>query len=166
MSTETELATYRDYLDHYRATLERQCAGLSPEQLATRSVPPSNLSLLGLVRHLAYVEHTWFQRALRGNLAEPRPFTGSEDHDLEFNGAVGTPLCVEEALDAWRHEIGRADEWLATRTDEDMATVVVYNGDGETTPIRDVLVHLIEEYARHCGHADLLREAIDGRTGL
>ena len=160
-----ELATYGEYLRNYRLTLELKCQGLSPEQLATRSVPPSNLSLLGLVRHLAFVEHSWFQRALQANLDEPRPFTGSQDHDLEFSGAVGTRECVEEAFAAWRHEIERADAWLAGQTEEDMGRVVVYNGDGATTSVRDILVHLVEEYARHCGHADLLRECLDGRTG-
>ena len=66
-----ELATYRDYLDHYRHTVARQCADLSPEQLATRSAAPSTLSLLGLLRHLAMVEQTWFQRALQGRTDEP-----------------------------------------------------------------------------------------------
>jgi uncharacterized damage-inducible protein DinB len=162
---EGELATYRDYLRNYRLTLELKCQDLSPAQLATCSVPPSNLSLLGLVRHMAYVEHSWFQRALQANLDEPRPFTGSQDHDLEFSGAVGTQECVDEAFTAWHHEIGRAEAWLDTQTEADMARVVVYNSDGETTSVRDILVHMVEEYARHCGHADLLRECLDGRTG-
>jgi uncharacterized damage-inducible protein DinB len=160
-----ELETYRDYLRNYRLTLDLKCRDLSPEQLATRSVPPSTLSLLGLVRHLAYVEQTWFQRALQGNLAEPRPFTSPDDPDIEFNGAVGTSACVEEAFASWRREIERAEAWLDTQSDADMARTVVYNGHGETTSVRDILVHMIEEYARHCGHADLLRECLDGRTG-
>ncbi len=85
-----ELATYRGYLRNYRLTLELKCQDLTPELLATRSVPPSNLSLIGLVRHMAYVEHTWFQRALQGRLDEPRPFTDPDDSDIEFTGAVGT----------------------------------------------------------------------------
>jgi uncharacterized damage-inducible protein DinB len=160
-----ELANYRDYLDHYRSTLERTCSALTPEQLATRSVPPSTMSLLGLVRHLAFVEHAWFQRALQGNLDEPRPFKDPADHDLDFNGAVGTQECVDEAFAEWRRQVARADEWLDAQDDTGMARVVVYNSDGETTPVRDVLVHMVEEYARHCGHADLLRECIDGVTG-
>lgn len=160
-----ELATYRDYLTHYRATLERKCDGLTPEQLATRSVPPSTLSLLGLVRHMAYVEQAWFQRALQTNLGEPRPFTDPADRDLDFNGAVGTQACVDEAFAAWKREIARADDWLDTQDDAAMATEVVHNRDGATAPVRDILVHMVEEYARHCGHADLLRECIDGATG-
>jgi uncharacterized damage-inducible protein DinB len=160
-----ELATYRDYLRNYRLTLELKCEGLTPEQLATRSVPPSSLSLLGLVRHLAHVEHSWFQRALQGNLDEPRPYTDPDDPDIEFTAAVGTQECVDEAFAEWKRQIARAEDWLHGRDDASMAEVVVYNSDGETTAVRDILVHLVEEYARHCGHADLLREAIDGRAG-
>jgi uncharacterized damage-inducible protein DinB len=160
-----ELATYRDYLRHYRLTLELKCQDLTPEELAQRSVPPSNLSLLGLVRHMAYVEHTWFQRALQGHTDEPRPFTDPTDPDYEFTQVTGTASAVVEAMASWRHEMARADAWLDTRTDASMAEEVVYNRDGRTTPVRDILVHMVEEYARHCGHADLLRECIDGRTG-
>ncbi len=65
----------------------------------------------------------------------------------------------------WRREIRRAEDWLETQSDASMGTELVYNSDGETTTVRDILVHLVEEYARHCGHADLLRECLDGRTG-
>jgi len=160
-----ELANYRDYLTHYRSTLARKCDGLSPEQLATRSVPPSTLSLLGLVRHMAYVEQAWFQRALQGNTGEPRPFTHPDDHDHDFNAAVGTAECADEAFASWRREIERADAWLDAQDDEGLGREVVYNRDGQTTSVRDILVHMIEEYARHCGHADLLRECVDGATG-
>ena len=160
-----ELATYRDYLRNYRLTLELKCDDLTPEQLATRSVPPSSLSLLGLVRHMAQVEHTWFQRALQGNLEEPRPFSDPDDPDIEFTGAAGTQECVDEAFEAWKRQISRAEDWLHAQSDESMAKELVYNSDGEVTTVRDILVHMVEEYARHCGHADLLRECIDGRTG-
>lgn len=160
-----ELANYREYLDHHREVLERKCAGLSPEQLATRSVPPSTLSLLGLVRHMAKVEHSWFQRAFQGRLDEARPYWSAEEQDLDFNGLTPTRACVDDAFASWREQIARSDEWLATQSEGSMADVVVYNGDGETAPVRDILVHLVEEYARHNGHADLLRECIDGATG-
>ena len=159
-----ELANYRDYLDHYRRTLERQCGGLSPEQLASRSVAPSTLSLLGLIRHLAYVEQTWFRRALQGLTDEPRLFTDPGDPDFEFNAISGTREEVDEALAAWRDQITLADAWLDTQSDETMGTQLA--SDGRTGTHRDVLVHLIEEYARHAGHADLLREQIDGATDL
>ncbi|GAA3648223.1 hypothetical protein GCM10022237_04810 [Nocardioides ginsengisoli] len=160
-----ELTNYRDYLTQYRRTLARKCAGLGPADLARRSVPPSTLSLLGLVRHMAYVEQAWFQRALQANLDEPRPFTDPDDRDFDFNQAVGTQECVDEAFAEWERQIARADAWLDAQTDATMAAEVVYNSDGETAPVRDIVVHMIEEYARHCGHADLLRECIDGTTG-
>jgi uncharacterized damage-inducible protein DinB len=159
-----ELATLRQYLTYFRLTLGMKCEGLTPEQLATRSVPPSNLSLLGLVRHMARVEHNWFQRSLRGRLDLDRLFWSPQDKDLDFNGAVADPAVVEEAFRVWRAQIADADAWLDNLVDLD-AIVVTARGDEETT-IRDILVHMVEEYARHCGHADLLRECIDGRTGL
>ncbi|MFE7227341.1 DinB family protein [Nocardioides sp. NPDC057577] len=160
-----ELATYRDYLRHYRLTLELKGQDLTPEQLARRSVPPSTMSLLGLVRHMAKVEHGWFQRAFQQRLDEPRPYWSADAHDIDFDGAEPTQACVDEAYAAWKEQIARADAWLDTQTDESMGDVVVYNSDGETSSVRDILVHMVEEYARHAGHADLLREVIDGRTG-
>ncbi|SDK78608.1 Protein of unknown function [Nocardioides sp. YR527] len=160
-----ELATYRDYLRHYRLTLELKGQDLTPEQLARRSVPPSTMSLLGLVRHMAKVEHGWFQRAFQGRLDEPRPYWSADASDVDFDGVEPTQACVDEAYAAWKEQIARADAWLDTQTDESMGDVVVYNSDGETSSVRDILVHMVEEYARHAGHADLLREVIDGRTG-
>lgn len=114
---------------------------------------------------MAYVEHTWFQRALQANLDEPRPFTDPSDPDFEFNAVTATEECVDEAFAEWRRQIARAEDWLHGQSDESMGTEMVYNSRGETTTVRDILVHMIEEYARHCGHADLLRECVDGRTG-
>jgi len=162
---EGELATYREYLSNYRLTLAMKGDGLSAEQLATRSVPPSTMSLLGLIRHMAFVEHAWFQRALQGNLDEPRPFKDPDNRDSDFDGAVGTTECVAEAIESWEREIARADAYLDTLTDADLPTTHIINGHGATSSVRDILVHMIEEYARHCGHADLLRECLDGRTG-
>jgi uncharacterized damage-inducible protein DinB len=157
-----ELATIREYLTYFRLTLGMKCEDLSPDQLATRSVPPSNLSLLGLVRHMARVEHNWFQRALQGHRDLPRLFWSEEDDDLDFNAAVGHPAVVEEAFTEWRAQIAAADRWLDGPIDLDAAALTAR---GERTTVRDILIHMIEEYARHCGHADLLRECIDGRTG-
>ena len=157
-----ELATIREYLSNYRLTLGMKCEDLAPEQLAARSVPPSTLSLLGLVRHMARVEHNWFQRSLQGHRDVPRLFWSPADHDLDFNGAVADPAVVAEAFAAWKAQIAAADEWLDGLTDLGAA---VLTPQGEETSVRDVLIHMIEEYARHCGHADLLRECIDGRTG-
>ena len=158
-----ELATIREYLTNYRLTLGMKCEGLTPEQLAARSVPPSTLSLLGLIRHMAQVEHNWFQRSLQGHRDAPQLFWSADDHDLEFNAAVADPAMVEEAFAAWKAQIAAADEWLDGNVDLD-AMVLTPRGNQETS-VRDILIHMIEEYARHCGHADLLRECIDGRTG-
>lgn len=160
-----ELATYREYLANYRLTLDLKCQGLTAEQLATRSVPPSNLSLLGLVRHLAAVEHTWFVRFFQGHWDQPRLYRSEADHDLDFNGAEATQECIDDALSSWRREIATADAWLDTQSDDTLGEEVPFEDGTERASVRDVLVHLIEEYARHCGHADLLRECIDGRTG-
>jgi uncharacterized damage-inducible protein DinB len=157
-----ELATIREYLSNYRLTLGMKCDALSPEQLATRSVPPSTLSLLGLVRHMARVEHNWFWRTLQGHHDTPRLFWSQEDHDLDFNGAVADPAVVEEAFAVWKAQIAAADQWVDGLTDLD---AVVSTPRGEEASVRDILIHMVEEYARHCGHADLLRECIDGRTG-
>ena len=157
-----ELATIREYLTNYRLTLGMKCEGLSPEQLARRSVPPSTLSLLGLIRHMARVEHNWFQRSLQGHREIPRIFWSPEDHDLDFNAVTGDAAMVKEAFAAWKAQIAAADEWLDRLTDLDE---MVLTPGGEPASIRDILIHMIEEYARHCGHADLLRECIDGRTG-
>jgi uncharacterized damage-inducible protein DinB len=157
-----ELATIRGYLSNYRITLGMKCEDLSPEQLATRSVPPSTMSLLGLIRHMARVEHNWFHRSLQGHREVPRLFWSADDNDLDFNEAVPDPGVVEDAFTAWRAQIAAADVWLDGPVDLDAA---VLTPRGEPTNVRDVLIHMVEEYARHCGHADLLRECIDGRTG-
>lgn len=158
-----ELATIRGYLTNYRLTLGMKCDDLSPEQLATRSVPPSTMSLLGLVRHMARVEQNWFQRSLRGRREQPRLYWSPEDNDLDFTGAVGEQAVVDDALATWKAQIALADEWLDGPIDLG-AMVLVPRGDDEAS-VRDILIHMVEEYARHCGHADLLRECIDGRTG-
>jgi uncharacterized damage-inducible protein DinB len=157
-----ELATIRGYLTNYRITLGMKCQDLSPEQLARRSVPPSTMSLLGLIRHMAKVEHNWFQRTLQGHGDLPRIIWSEDDHDLDFNGAVADAGVVADAFAAWQAQIAAADAWLDGVTD--LGATAVMPGGGEAS-VRDVLIHMIEEYARHCGHADLLRECIDGRTG-
>ena len=157
-----ELATIREYLSNYRLTLAMKCGGLTPAQLATRSVPPSTMSLLGLVRHMARVEHNWFQRVLRGQRDAPRLYWSPDHHDLDFDGAVGDPAVVEDGFIAWRAQVAAADQWLDQVSDLDAMAVTPH---GEQASVRDILIHMIEEYARHCGHADLMRECIDGRTG-
>jgi uncharacterized damage-inducible protein DinB len=155
-----EKDTLAEYLDHYRMTFELKCQDLDAEQLARRSVPPSTLSLLGLVRHLAKVEHSWFRRVIEGHADLPRLYRTEEDRDLDFNGAVADDAVVADAWESWRREVAHARRVYAGL---DVGDTIDH--DGETTEIRSVIVHMIEEYARHCGHADLLRECIDGRTG-
>ena len=155
-----EEAVLRDYLDHFRATLERQCEGLDAEQLARRSVPPSTLSLLGLVRHLAAVEFSWWRRVMERRLDRPKMWGKDEHPDADFDGAVGDDAVVAEAWAAWRAEVAHAREFQASHPLDHLGQ----HDDGDIE-MREVVVHLIEEYARHCGHADLLRECIDGRTG-
>jgi hypothetical protein len=159
--TRGERATLLEYLRAYRLTLEMKCEGLTPEQLARRSVPPSTLSLLGLIRHLADVEYSWFRRVMGRRLDLPRMWGKSERPDGDFDGAVGTQECVDEAYALWRAEVTYAESFVAAAP---LDVLGRHAEDGEIE-LREVLVHLIEEYARHCGHADLLRECIDGRTG-
>lgn len=158
-----EKATLREYLSNYRLTLDMKCGGLGAEQLARRSVLPSTLSLLGLIRHLAQVENHWFQRVLQGKTDRPRLFKRDDNKNADFDGAIADPAVVQEAFAAWKAEIAAADEWLDALTEDDLGQHVSF--DDDTLSVRDVLVHVIEEYARHAGHADLLRECIDGRTG-
>ncbi|GAB3381528.1 DinB family protein [Micromonospora halotolerans] len=155
-----ELSVLVNYLRDQRLTLELKCAGLDAEQLARRSVPPSPMSLLGLVRHMAEVERGWFRRTMAGEDA-PRIWRHEADRDADFHGAVGDPAVVEEAWAAWREEVAYAERFVASALNLD---VKGRHGDGEIS-LRELLVHMIEEYARHNGHADLLRELIDGRVG-
>jgi uncharacterized damage-inducible protein DinB len=148
------------YLDHYRLTIELKCEGLDPSQLATRSVPPSAMSLLGLVRHLARVEHSWTRRVLEGQPELPRLYRTEADHDLDFSGAVESAEVVADAWATWRAEVEHARDVYA-----DLDLDQSFDVHGQATSAREIIVHLVEEYARHAGHADLLRECIDGRTG-
>lgn len=144
-----------------RATLELKCAGLGAE-LAARSVEPSTLSLLGLVRHLADVERRWFRRVLAGEEA-PAVFSSAADPDGDFDGAVAGPGESERAWAAWRAEVAFAERFTARAPDLEVSGKDGWRGE---VSLRWVLVHMIEEYARHNGHADLLRERIDGAIGI
>lgn len=157
-----ERATLFDFLTGYRQTLELKCRDLDAEQMARRSVPPSNMSLLGLVRHMADVELYWFRRVLSGEDA-PRHYRTEEDHDADFNGATADPAVVEDAWRAWRGEVANAERVAASFSD--LGATVPQPGEDAQLAVREILVHMIEEYARHCGHADLIRERIDGRVG-
>jgi len=160
-----ERATLARYLRDYRLTLELKCAGLDAEAMARRSVPPSNLSLLGLVRHLAAVEQSWFRNVLAGQDV-PRHYRSEADPNADFNGAVADPAVVAEAWDTWRSEVAFAEKFVDEAPDLDVAGHFDHGGgDSGDIALRSVMVHMIEEYARHMGHADFLRERIDGRVG-
>ena len=145
------------WLEYHRATLEMKCAGLSDAQLRERSVPPSSLSLLGLVRHMADVELNWFRRVLSVQDV-PGLFWTGENPDGDFDDVDDAP--VAEAFDAWRAECDNARAVAGRMALDDTGL-----RRGERVSLRWVYVHMIEEYARHNGHADFLRERIDGATG-
>lgn len=153
VSPDGELATLQDYLRDYRLTLLMKCEGLDAEQLARRSVPPSTMSLLGLLRHLAEVERDWRGWVLPGD--PPSTLYGGADFD--FGDA--DQAMVQAAYADLAREQAATDALLAEYPD----LGVRVGKDG--IAIRELMVHRVEEYARHCGHADLLRECIDGRVG-
>jgi uncharacterized damage-inducible protein DinB len=157
-----ERATLIDFITGCRQTLELKCRGLDAEQMARHSVPPSNMSLLGLIRHMADVERYWFRQVLLGEDV-PRRYRTTEDSDAAFNGANADPAVVDDAWEAWREEITSAEQCVEGFGD--LGATVQLPDEEEVIAVREVLMHMIEEYARHCGHADLLRERIDGRVG-
>jgi hypothetical protein len=159
-----ERTTLVEALRCQRLTLEMKCSGLDAEAMARRSVEPSTMSLLGLVRHLAAEERATFRVMMAGQDV-PRLF-GSGDGD--FDGAVPDPQVVAEAWDAWRAEVDFATRFVAEAPSLDITGDDPWNQHGSgggPMSLREVLVGMIEEYARHMGHADLLRERIDGRLG-
>ncbi|MFF9478379.1 DinB family protein [Streptomyces sp. NPDC014733] len=156
-----ERTSLASWLDFYRATLVGKCAGLGEEQLRTASAPPSPLTLVGLVRHLAEVERHWFRRVLAGEDV-PDLFPDAAGADGMSGGFDGAgQASYEDALELWRAEVEHARRACADRSLDDTGSL----GEARVT-LRWIHTHLIAEYARHCGHADLIRERIDGRTGV
>ena len=147
------------WLEWHRGTLFMKCEGLTADQLRARTVEPSSLSLLGLVRHMAEVERSWFGRCIAGEDL-PQIFCTEEDRDGDFDNVdeadpdLDMAIWLEECLKS-RSVLGNVDSLEVTATTR----------RGTLISVRWVLVHMIEEYARHNGHADLLRERIDGVTG-
>jgi len=136
-----------------------KCADLDAGQLACRSVPPSTMSLLGLLRHMAEVERHWFRRTLNG---EELPHLWSDTHDFQaaYDASGATR---EEAFTAWEAEVAHARRIEAAAESLDVTAYVA--SWKEEASLRLVMLHLIHEYARHNGHADFLRQAVDGATG-
>lgn len=150
------------WLDYHRETLAMKCEGLTAEELCLKSVPPSTMSLIGLVRHMAEVERNWFQRVLSGHaddVAGPIFYERDVNPDGDFDDV--DPATVDDDVAIWRSEIAAADVVIAGLELDDRRSSALDN----EFDLRWVLTHMIEEYARHNGHADLLREAIDGATG-
>ena len=162
-----ERTTLVESLRCQRLTLEMKCADLDAEAMARRSVPPSTMSLLGLVRHLADGERATFRVLMAGQNA-PRLFGSDTDRDGDFDGAVADPQVVAEAWQAWRAEVDFSTKFVDEARSLEITADDPHNyhgSGGGRLSLRDVLLGMIEEYARHMGHADLLRERIDGRLG-
>lgn len=153
-----ELPMLESWLDFHRATLELKCAGLDDSQVRLASAEPSELTLLGLVQHLAECERNWFQRVV-GGLDVPPVFEEETGYALDPGRGIG------EALVVWRREIARGREVCAGRSPASVGRIEGGPLAGMEVALRWVFIHMIEEYARHNGHADILRERIDGVIG-
>jgi hypothetical protein len=156
VGSERELLTA--YLDHHRATFAQKCAGVALADLSRRSMPPSTLTLHGLLRHLTGVERWWFQVNFAGDDV-PLLYYSDDDPEQDFERLDGD---VDEAWSVWRRECDRSREIVAAHDLDDTGTRV---RDGAPFSLRSALLKMIAEYAQHNGHADLLREGIDGATG-
>ena len=154
-----ERETLTAYLDWHRQTLELKCSGVPPERLSERTVPPSGLSLHGIIRHLAGAERWWFQVQFAGEDV-PLIYYSDDDPSQDFEGLDGD---AAEDLAVWRAECERSRQIVArARSLDETGT---QRSSGKPVSLRRILVHMIAEYARHDGHADLLRERLDGATG-
>jgi uncharacterized damage-inducible protein DinB len=156
-----ERAMLIGWLDFHRATLALKCAGLTDAQLKTASRPPSTLTLLGLVRHLTDVERYWFRVVFDGE-ADVASYGSDEAPDDDFNALGSAP--VDEVFARWRGEQVHAAKLVARAVSLDQPAATPRRG-GHLS-LRWILTHMVEEYARHNGHADLLREGVDGATGF
>ncbi|MBV1780280.1 DinB family protein [Paeniglutamicibacter sp. ABSL32-1] len=156
----SERETLTGFLRYQRHTLELKCAGLPPAALGARAVPPSGLSLLGLVRHLSDVERFWVRSSLAGHRAPPL-YWRADGADTDFDFPEPDARIVQQSFAAWKNETAFSDAVLG---DGPLERSVAAGRHG-TVSVRWILTHLIEEYSRHNGHADLLRECIDGQVG-
>ncbi|MBC7290577.1 MAG: DinB family protein [Actinotalea sp.] len=154
------------FLDFLRATLQWKCTGLDEAGLRA-TLGPSTMTLGGLLKHLAYVEDYWLSHVLHGN--DPAPPWGAVDWsaDRDWDWHCAGQNTAEELWALWRGAVARSRDLVARALADGGVDQAVRRSspDGATPTLRWVLVHLVEEYARHCGHADLLRESVDGQTG-
>jgi hypothetical protein len=147
------------YLEYYRATVELKCRGLTPTQVRTRPMPPSTLSLHGLVRHLAGVERWWFQQNFERRDV-PFLFFTAQEPNLDFEPPLDADFTAD--LEAWRAECAVSRQIVAAHDLDDTARPLDWHEDVD---LRWLMLRMITEYAQHCGHIDLLREGVDGRVG-
>jgi uncharacterized damage-inducible protein DinB len=161
-----EATTLTAFLDFQRDTLRWKCSGLSAEQLAT-SLPPTTMTLGGLLKHLAVVEAGWLNLAFAGGVARPGWLDQVDDEDPSWSFTTAAADAPEQLLAWFDESIEVSDRVIATAlaSPEGLGSLSQREEDGERWSLRWILCHLIEEYARHNGHADLLRESIDGVTG-
>ncbi|WP_175522649.1 DinB family protein [Streptomyces sp. CAI-85] len=159
-----ERAMLEAWLDFHRATLALKCSGLKDDQLRLAAVPPSPMTLLGLVQHMAEVERNWFQRVFT---EQDVPAIFGESNADGY--ALSPDRGLDEAMAVWQAEVARGRELIADASLDDSgrlsAQEAAHAGEQEIS-LRWIMVHMIEEYARHNGHADLIRERIDGATGV
>ncbi|SCL39596.1 Protein of unknown function [Micromonospora pallida] len=151
-----ERAVLAGWLDYHRDTLLLKCSGLTEEQLKTNSVPVTNLTLLGLVRHMTELER-WLRTLFTGETAED-PYSTEESPDGAFDDVAAADVTAD--LDLFRQEVELTRKAFSLRDLGD-----TYEDEGEVLNLRTTVVHILEEYARHNGHADLIRQTIDGATG-
>jgi uncharacterized damage-inducible protein DinB len=150
------------WLEHHRGILIWKCADLTAEQLRRRAAPPSTLSLLGLVRHMAEVERGWFRAVFLGD-GVPDLYDRSADEDADFNGVDQADPA--ETFSDFERECAASRQVLAQAASLDVLSKETSERTGQPWSLRWIVTHMIEEYARHNGHADLLRERVDGTTG-
>lgn len=164
MNAELEMLT--EFLDHYRSVLIAKATGISDEQARRHAVEPSNLSLLGLLRHMAEVERHWFRRILKNESELPDFYIsgdvaiGTADGDFEFPDTA----TLSEGINVLHNAVAESRLAIVGLLPDELS-LAVRPKTGAPVSLRWILIHMIEEYARHCGHADFLRERIDGRKG-
>lgn len=155
-----------EFLDHYRSVLIAKASGLTDEQARTHAVEPSNLSILGLLRHMAEVERHWFRRIFLNESEIPDFYAmdgiaiGTADGDFEFPDNAR----LSEGLEILNQAIGESRAAIVGKAPSDVS-LATRPKTGQVVSLRWIFIHMIEEYARHCGHADFLRERLDGKTG-
>lgn len=155
-----------EFLDHYRSVLIAKATGISDEQARRHAVEPSNLSLLGLLRHMAEVERHWFRRILKNESELPDFYIsgdvaiGTADGDFEFPDTA----TLSEGINVLHNAVAESRLAIVGLLPDELS-LAVRPKTGAPVSLRWIMIHMIEEYARHCGHADFLRERIDGRKG-